>query len=172
MIRSASLMCLAAATLAGGCGESPTVTAAPASTPSAQRTAAATRTAEPSPRPAARRGVTVRVVKSRYGTILANGVGKAFYLFDEERSPTSKCYGDCAAAWPPVLTTGRPAAGRGVRRGLIGTTRRHDGRLQVTYRGRPMYYYVADAPGRVLCQNVVEFGGRWLVVRPNGRPVT
>jgi hypothetical protein len=33
-----------------------------------------------------------------------------------------------------------------------------------------MYHYVADAPGRVLCRDV-EFGGRWLVVKPDGRPV-
>jgi predicted lipoprotein with Yx(FWY)xxD motif len=115
--------------------------------------------------------VTVRLVNSQFGRILANGSGKAFYLFDKERSPTSECYGECAKAWPPVLTRARPVAGRGVRSGLLGTTRRRDGRLQVTYRGRPMYYYVADAPGRVLCHNVVEFGGRWLVLGPNGRPV-
>ena len=171
MIRIASLMCFAVAAVASGCGETQAA-AVPASTPTVERTAVATRTAEPSPRKPDRRGVTVRAVKSQYGTILANGAGKAFYLFDRERSSTSECYGGCAAAWPPVLTNARPVAGRGVRRGLIGTTRRRDGRLQVTYRGRPMYYYVADAPGRVLCQDVVEFGGRWLVVQPDGRPVT
>ena len=55
---------------------------------------------------------------------------------------------------------------------LIGTIRRADGRLQVTYGGRPLYYYVGDRqPGQVLCQNVEEFGGLWLVVRPSGRLV-
>jgi predicted lipoprotein with Yx(FWY)xxD motif len=150
-----SLTCLVAAVLALGCGEAQT-----AEQPVAQ---AAERTAP--------RGVTVRAVRSQFGTILANGAGKAFYLFDKERSARSECYGECARAWPPVLTKGRPIAGRGIRASLLGTTRRRDGRLQVTYRGRPMYYYVADAPGRVLCQNVVEFGGRWLVVKPDGRPV-
>ena len=146
-----------------GCGGSPDV--AP---PAAERVAPITAAATATP---ARRGITVRAVRSQYGTILANGAGRAFYLFDKERSRKSECYGDCAAAWPPVLTKGRPIAGPGIRRGLLGTTRRRDGRLQVTYRGRPMYYYVADAPGRVLCHDVFEFGGRWLVVQPNGRPV-
>jgi predicted lipoprotein with Yx(FWY)xxD motif len=60
-------------------------------------------------------------------------------------------------------------AGRGVKRSLLGTTKRRDGRRQVTYAGRPLYYYVGDRrPGQILCQNVSEFGGKWLVVRPGG----
>jgi hypothetical protein len=43
--------------------------------------------------------------------------------------------------------------------------------MQVTYAGHPVYYYDADAPGRVLCQNVDEFGGTWLVVQSSGKPV-
>lgn len=116
-------------------------------------------------------GITVKAVGSRYGTVLADGRGQAFYVFDRERTRKSECYGACAKAWPPVLATGRPAAGKGARASLIGTTRRRDGRRQVTYRGRPLYYYVADAPGRILCQNVREFGGLWLVIRPDGTPV-
>ena len=55
---------------------------------------------------------------------------------------------------------------------LLRTTKRSDGKLQVTYGGKPLYYYVGDRkPGQVLCQNVNEFGGIWLVVRSNGRLV-
>jgi predicted lipoprotein with Yx(FWY)xxD motif len=55
---------------------------------------------------------------------------------------------------------------------LVGTRGRSDGRLQVTYGGRPLYYYVGDRkPGQVLCQNVKEFGGLWLVVRADGQLV-
>jgi predicted lipoprotein with Yx(FWY)xxD motif len=71
-----------------------------------------------------------------------------------------------------VLAKGEPRAGRGARGSLLGTTRRRDGKLQVTYRGRPLYYYVDDGPGRVLCHNVEEFGGLWLVVRADGNPVS
>jgi predicted lipoprotein with Yx(FWY)xxD motif len=45
------------------------------------------------------------------------------------------------------------------------------GKRQVTYDGHPLYYYVDDAPGRVLCHNVLEFGGVWLVLRSDGSPV-
>ena len=39
----------------------------------------------------------------------------------------------------------------------------------MTYRGRPLYFYVGeDAPGEIFCQDVFEFGGDWLIVRPSG----
>ncbi|HEX5782741.1 MAG TPA: hypothetical protein VFX80_12510 [Solirubrobacteraceae bacterium] len=118
-----------------------------------------------------RRGIRIKAIDSQFGTIVGDGRGQAVYLFEREESKESECYGDCARAWPPVLTRGRPVAGKGIRRRLLGTTRRRNGTRQVTYDGRPLYYYVDDAPGRVLCQNVLEFGGLWLVVRPDGSPV-
>jgi hypothetical protein len=65
----------------------------------------------------------------------------------------------------------KPSAGAGARAALIGTTRRRDGSLQVTYRGRPLYYYVGDGPGQILCQDVEEYGGHWYVVAPRGTAV-
>jgi predicted lipoprotein with Yx(FWY)xxD motif len=60
----------------------------------------------------------------------------------------------------------------GARQSLVGTTRRRDGQRQITYNGRPLYYYVGDkSPGQILCQDVNEFGGTWLVVHPNGQLV-
>jgi predicted lipoprotein with Yx(FWY)xxD motif len=117
------------------------------------------------------RGVEVKAVRSQFGRILANGRGLAFYYFERETSTEPRCYGDCAEAWPPVFAKGRPTAGDGAKAGKIGVTRRRDGRRQVTYDGHPVYYYVSDAPGRVLCHDVTEFGGRWVVIRPNGTAV-
>jgi predicted lipoprotein with Yx(FWY)xxD motif len=118
-----------------------------------------------------RPGKKLRVVSSSYGRVVADGRGEALYLFDRDRNKRSRCYGECARAWPPVLTRGRPRSGKGVKARLLGTAKRKNGRLQVTYRNHPLYYYVADAPGRILCQNVDEFGGLWLVVEPSGNPV-
>ncbi len=58
----------------------------------------------------------------------------------------------------------------GAKQRLLGTTRRKNGKLQATYAGHPLYYYVHDSPGNILCHDVVEFGGRWLVVKPSGKP--
>jgi predicted lipoprotein with Yx(FWY)xxD motif len=116
-------------------------------------------------------GATVKVVDSEYGRVIADRKGEAFYLFGKESSKRSQCYGPCAEAWPPVLTKGAPKAGEGAKQGLLGTTRRRNGKLQVTYAGQPLYYYVDDAPNKILCQDVEEFGGVWLVVKPNGKAV-
>jgi predicted lipoprotein with Yx(FWY)xxD motif len=115
---------------------------------------------------------TVYVDSSQYGPILFAGKGRALYAFTRDPRGRSVCRGACAAAWPPFLVSGRARAVRGARAALIGTIRRSDGTRQVTYAGRPLYFYVGDRrPGQVLCQNVREFGGVWLVVRGSGNLV-
>jgi len=121
------------------------------------------------PTPAAPARASVTVGKSRFGPILFDGRGYALYAFTRDPARRATCYGACARAWPPFIVASRPVAANGTRGSLTGVTRRTDGRLQATYAGRPLYYYVGDTkPGIVLCQNVNEFGGLWLVVRGNG----
>jgi predicted lipoprotein with Yx(FWY)xxD motif len=109
---------------------------------------------------------------SKYGRVLFDGRGFALYAFTRDPRGRSACAGACARKWPPYIVSGRPSAGFGAKVSLLGATRRPDGRLQATYAGRPLYYYVNDKkPGQILCQGVSLFGGLWLVVRPNGRPV-
>lgn len=145
--------------------------------PSSATAAAVNPTAQARPAAAApvaahRGGTVVRAQRSRFGTVLFDGSGRALYLFTRERGPSARCYGACAAAWPPALTSGRPRAGRGAQGRRLGTTRRRDGTRQVTYAGHPLYYYVGDrGPGQINCQDVVEFGGTWLIVAPSGRAV-
>jgi predicted lipoprotein with Yx(FWY)xxD motif len=163
-LRLLPVAALAAAALAA-CGSSsssakddPVVSAArPAAT-----AAAAARTGGPK----------LRIIDSDYGRILSSGRGRALYLFTADHGKGSDCTGDCATAWPPYLVKRKPAAGPGAKPGLIGTTRRSDGKLQATYRGHPVYFYEGDdEPGEVLCQAVNEFGGYWYVLRGNGRAV-
>ena len=115
---------------------------------------------------------TVAVGSSAYGPVLFDGRGFALYAFTYDRPGRSRCSGACATAWPPYLVTGALRAGPGAKRSLLGSTRRANGSRQVTYGGRPLYYYVGDRKrGQILCQNVSEFGGLWLVVRASGTPV-
>ena len=115
---------------------------------------------------------TVSVKASSFGRVLFDGRGFVLYGFTRDRRGKSACSGACARRWPPYLVNSRPRAGVGAATHLLGTTRRANGSLQVTYAGRPLYYYVGDRkPGQILCQNVTEFGGSWRVVRPNGRLV-
>jgi predicted lipoprotein with Yx(FWY)xxD motif len=118
------------------------------------------------------RSSTVAAHASAYGTILFDGRGFVLYVFTRDGRGSSACAGACAKAWPPFLVRGRPSTAKGATARLLGTIRRGDGTRQVTYAGRPLYYYVGDrTPGQILCQDVVEYGGRWLVVRPTGKPV-
>jgi len=106
---------------------------------------------------------------SSYGRILFDGRGFVLYGFTKDPRGRSVCSGACAAAWPPYIVRSKPAAGTGANGKLIGTTRRANGKLQATYAGRPLYFYVGDRKaGQILCQNVREYGGLWLVVRPSG----
>lgn len=116
------------------------------------------------------RGVGVR--DTRFGKILVDGKGLALYLFTADRRGPSKCYGQCAVEWPPLLTKSKPRALRGAKGSLLGTVRRRGGARQVTYDGKPLYYWYGDRnPGDVGCHDVFEFGGTWLVLRASGRPV-
>jgi predicted lipoprotein with Yx(FWY)xxD motif len=126
--------------------------------------------AAPTAAQATRSSVVVKA--SSFGRILFDGRGFALYAFTRDSRGKSFCSGACARAWPPYVVKSRPRAGTGVSARLLGTTRRTNGSLQVTYAGRPLYYYVRDRrPGQILCQNVTEFGGVWRVVRPTGRLV-
>jgi predicted lipoprotein with Yx(FWY)xxD motif len=131
--------------------------------PSATTSRAASR-AEPSAT-----GTKLVVRQSDFGRMLFNARKQAIYIFDNDTRGESHCYGECAAAWPPVFTKGQPVAGRRVREALLGTTRRKNGRRQVTYRGQPLYYYAHEDPGEVLCHDVFLNGGYWWVVGPNGK---
>jgi predicted lipoprotein with Yx(FWY)xxD motif len=115
---------------------------------------------------------TLTAKSSSYGRVLFDGRGYVLYAFTRDAKGRSACYGACAKAWPVYYAKGTPRAGVGIKPSLLGTTKRRDGRRQVTYGGRPLYYYVNDRkPGQILCQKVAEFGGTWLVVRPSGKLV-
>ena len=119
----------------------------------------------------AKRTTEVQVQGSQYGDVLFDGKGFVLYLFTKDRPHKSRCNGNCAEAWPPYLKKGRLTAGSGVDASALGTTERRDGSKQVTYEGRPLYYYEHDdKPGQILCHDVTEFGGDWLVVQPDGQP--
>jgi predicted lipoprotein with Yx(FWY)xxD motif len=112
---------------------------------------------------------TLTAGPSSYGRVLFDGRGFVLYAFTRDPRGKSVCTAACAKAWPPYIVKTRPRAASGVKARLLGTTRRADGSLQVTYAGRALYYYVGDrSKGQILCQNVTEFGGVWRVIRPSG----
>jgi predicted lipoprotein with Yx(FWY)xxD motif len=125
----------------------------------------------PAPEPAAPPGVEIATADSQFGAVLFDGDNQAIYYFEPERNSKPKCYGTCAKAWPPVLTDGEPEATGDARQRLLGTTARRDGSVQVTYDGRPLYYYANESPGELRCHNIFHEGGLWLAVQPDGAAV-
>jgi predicted lipoprotein with Yx(FWY)xxD motif len=116
---------------------------------------------------------TLQVKSSRFGKLLFDGRGFVLYAFTRDRGGgRSTCYGECADAWPPYVLKRKRSVAPGLERPLLGTAKRRNGELQVTYAGRPLYYYRGDTkPGYILCQDVFEYGGRWLVVASTGKLV-
>ena len=118
------------------------------------------------------RGARVNVATSHLGRFLVDRRGITLYDFPPDRGTTSVCYGACAALWPPLITHGKPIAGPGVRASLLHTTKLKDGKLQVTYGGHPLYYFVSDRkPGQTTGQGVDQFGGPWWVISPAGKEI-
>jgi predicted lipoprotein with Yx(FWY)xxD motif len=103
------------------------------------------------------------------GKILADGQGRALYLFTADKSSTSTCTGACAAAWPPVTASAMPMAGGGVSQSMLGTTKRADGTEQLTYNGHPLYYFSGDqAAGDTNGQGL---NSKWYVVGADGNAI-
>ena len=110
---------------------------------------------------------------AKLGAILVDGSGKTVYLFVADKGTVSSCYTSCATIWPPMLTTGAPQAGTGAKASLLGTTTRTDGKVEVTYAGHPLYYFIQDKKaGDATGQGINGFGGLWWVLSPAGAAIT
>ena len=152
-----------AAVMIAGCGGG-------SSAPSAAVTPPA---AAPTANKAASSAPVVRVANSSLGRIIVDAHGRTVYLFKKDKGTKSACNGACAQAWPPVTVSGKPAAGTGANASLVGTTKRSDGKTQVTYHGHPLYRFQGDhTRGDTNGQGLVAFGGGWFVLSPSGTQVS
>jgi predicted lipoprotein with Yx(FWY)xxD motif len=115
-------------------------------------------------------GIVSAAKVSDLGTILVDSQGRTLYDFHKDKGATSSCYGACAGAWPPLLTKGNPQAQGPAERSMLGTTKRKDGTVQVTYNGWPLYTYVGDQnPGEANGNDIDQFGAEWYALQPNGQ---
>jgi predicted lipoprotein with Yx(FWY)xxD motif len=113
---------------------------------------------------------TIQLRRTPLGMILVDRRGFTVYAFshDSRNHDTCLAMSGCASAWPPVRTSGRPRAGRGVRSSLLGTIRIAGG-SQVTYDGHALYGYSGDSsPGSTGYVGVSAFHGTWSALRSNG----
>jgi len=116
--------------------------------------------------------VSLAAIAGIPGKALVGSNGRTLYLFEADKGGMSACSGACAAAWPPVTSTGAPKAGSGVRQALLGTVKRPDGTMQLSYNRHPLYYFTADtAAGTAHGQGVKAFGADWYVVNASGSKI-
>jgi predicted lipoprotein with Yx(FWY)xxD motif len=159
-----------AATACSSGSSSSSTPAAPASSATAQASSPAASASASASSAAAM--IKLASVSSIPGKFLVDAQGRTMYLFEADKSGTSTCNGACAAAWPPVTVTGSPQAGSGVDQALLGTVKRDDGTMQLTYNHHPLYYFAADSSaGMVAGQGSKEFGAGWYVLNPKGSKI-
>ena len=110
---------------------------------------------------------TLQVRTGALGTYVVDASGRSLYMFTKDTARKSACTGACAKTWPPYLTSGKPTAGSGVSGSKVGTLKRGNGSMQVTYYGHPLYRYAADtAKGQTRGEGV---GSLWYLVTPTGK---
>jgi predicted lipoprotein with Yx(FWY)xxD motif len=115
---------------------------------------------------------TVSLRKLNVGNALVDSQGRTLYLFEADKGPMSTCNGACASLWPPDRTSAKPKAGPGVDAAKLGTTKRSDGTLEVTYNGHPLYRYAPDTKaGQDAGQGLNQFGAKWYVLAASGSKI-
>src|ERR1700712_5232092 len=121
---------------------------------------------------AAAQAAAISAHATSLGDVLVGPSGNSVYLFEKDVGTTSSCSGACAAAWPPVTTSGAPIASGAVHASKLGTTQRSDGTTQVTYAGHPLYYFVGDrSASDVRGEGLKNFGAGWYVLAPTGQKI-
>lgn len=112
--------------------------------------------------------ITTKHTSGKLGTILAFGAKKlTVYKFDPDTPMKSACYGACAEVWPPVIGNAKTAGE--AHSADVGTLKRSDGTIQVTYKGHPLYLYVKDKDdGDTYGQLLKSFGAEWYTLTPTG----
>ncbi|HEY3725627.1 MAG TPA: hypothetical protein VGL51_00535 [Solirubrobacteraceae bacterium] len=134
---------------------------------------AGTAAASPSAAPARAKPAKIKLRRTGVGKILVSNNGFTLYAFSKDAKRKDRCVNvsGCTGLWPLATTHGKPQAGPGVKRSLLGTIRVH-GKRQVTYGGHPLYGYSGDfSPGSTSYVGVSQFGGVWRAVKASGKTV-
>ncbi|WP_079241948.1 hypothetical protein [Chryseobacterium indologenes] len=108
------------------------------------------------------------------GNVLTDKEGHTLYYFANDATATNNCTGGCEPVWPIFNADNLSAEklGSGLELSDFTTITTGSGKKQVTYKGRPLYYYaplvngtnVKEDAGKTGGENV---GGVWFVAKPD-----
>jgi predicted lipoprotein with Yx(FWY)xxD motif len=119
--------------------------------------------------------VVVETHTGPLGTYLTDSSGRTLYMFASDTSTASSCIGQCLTYWPALTTTAAASdeVSGGASAAMLGTISSGGASKQVTYAGHPLYYFFEDAnPGDTLGQGSTNFGAKWWILAPSGKPIT
>jgi predicted lipoprotein with Yx(FWY)xxD motif len=105
-------------------------------------------------------GVVISTTKNaKLGTVLVSG--NALYTL---KASKTACTAQCLKVWPAVLLpkgATSATAGKGVSEAKLGTVKRSGGKLQVTYAGKPLYWFSGDSAAGQVNGNMTDKWGKW-----------
>jgi predicted lipoprotein with Yx(FWY)xxD motif len=148
-----SIPAVAVSLLIAACGSSSsskTTSSATSAQPAAQTSTSASST-------------VVKTASNSLGTILVNGQGMTLYHLSGEQNGHFICTSSaCVSVWHPLTVASAGAPSGGV--ASLGTVKRPDGTMQITYKGTPLYTFAQDQrPGETKGQGIKDVG-TWSVV--------
>jgi predicted lipoprotein with Yx(FWY)xxD motif len=126
------------------------------------------------PHAAAAKAAKVQLRHTSLGKILVNASGFTVYRFSRDPRNKDTCVSveNCSEIWPPLLTSGRPIAGAGVKSSLLSSIKLPNGKRQVTYAGHPLYMYSpATERAETGYTGFSSYGGTWYAVNAAGKGV-
>lgn len=144
-----SLPAIAASLLIAACGSSSsnnTTSSAASTQPAAQTSSGSS-------------GVVVKTASnSTLGTILVDSQGMTLYHLSGEQNGKFICTSSaCLGVWHPLTVPSSGAPNGEV--GSLGTVKRPEGTVQVTYKGTPLYTFTGDQqPGETKGQGIKDVG--------------
>jgi predicted lipoprotein with Yx(FWY)xxD motif len=111
--------------------------------------------------------------KPSIGSYVTGPGQRAMYVMSIDESGQPSCFSNCSVSWPPVIVDTIPSeVDAKIDRSKLGLTRREDGKYQLTFNRKPLYYAAADTkPGDTWGHNAMSYGGRFSLVAPDGTPV-
>ena len=120
------------------------------------------------------RAAKIQLRHTEVGKVLVDSSGFTVYRFSKDPRNSDTCVkiSGCTNLWPPLMSSGRPVAGPGVRSALLSTIKLPGGGRQVTYAGHPLYRYsAATEKGETGYVGAQQFGGSWYALNAAGGTV-
>jgi len=107
--------------------------------------------------------VVVKTASNSLGTILIDSQGMTLYHLSGEQNGKFICTSSaCLGVWHPLIAPSSSAPSGEV--GSLGTVKRPEGTMQVTYNGTPLYTFTGDQQSGETKGQGIKDVGTWSVV--------